>query len=287
VGERPILFSAPMVRALLDGRKTQTRRIAKVPAIMGGKVAITSPDESLIELDDGEFRRGVFHYASTGALSGPYSLPIAAGDRLWVRETWAHYQTVNHVLRSHGGAFSEVSDGLAGYRADGHDTIEDFRDHVRLMSGCDLEAVEINGNKWRPSIFMPRWASRLTLTVTDVRVQRLLEISEEDAVAEGIRFTDFGMYQPPGEMSVDGGKTFHKFKPRQHDGWHWQETANPGECLGSASSAYCNLWNHINGDGSATANPWVAAYTFTVEHRNIDEGRVKHADANSNDGVSP
>lgn len=222
--DRPIIFSGPMVEALLAGRKTQTRRILKPQPNMlnGGK-----------PLNNG---RG--SYSVEG---GWKRYPIAVGNRLWVRETWAHYQTVNHTRQAHGGAFSEVSDGLAGYRADGHDTIEDFRDHVRLMSGCDLEAVEINGDKWRPSIFMPRWASRLTLTVTDVRVQRLQDISEEDAVAEG--------YPSPEQRAQGGVAEIRDAYPIAWYSW---------------------LWDSINGAGSWEANPWVSAISFTAEHRNID-----------------
>ena len=94
----------------------------------------------------------------------------AVGDRRWVQETWAHYHAINHIRRPDGRAFSEVSDGCAGYRADGFDTIEDFRQHIMLVSGSDIEAVEINGDRWRPSIHMPRWASRITLEVNGVSI---------------------------------------------------------------------------------------------------------------------
>ena len=157
--ERPILFSGEMVRAILDDRKTQTRRVVKPQP----------------EYYDHRWRWLDVIASCTGSLDErmrshcPYGQP---GDRLWVRETWVHYHTVNHRRLHHGGAISEVSDGLAGYRADGHDTIEDFRQHVRLMSGADLEAVEINGDRWRPSIHMPRWASRITLEITAVSVER-------------------------------------------------------------------------------------------------------------------
>ena len=115
-----------------------------------------------------------------------------SGDRLWVRETWAHYQTVNHIRRPDGAAHSEISDGYAGYRADGFSSIEEFRDHVRLMSDCSLEEVLINGDKWRPSIHMPRWASRILLEITDVRVERLQDITDADAIAEGVQRTPDG-----------------------------------------------------------------------------------------------
>ena len=206
--ERPILFSAEMVRAILEGQKTQTRRKMK-PA------KAKRPKRWLI--DD----------AAVNGLVCPYGQP---GDMLWVRETWAHYQTVNHVWRSEGRAFDEVSDGLAGYRADGHDSIEDFRAHVRLMSGCDLEHVIINGDRWRPSIHMPRWASRITLRITDVRVERLQDISEDDARAEGC--------EPVG----------------------WIDETDVG--MSSYREGFTRLWNTINGVGAWEANPWVWVIEF-------------------------
>jgi len=97
---------------------------------------------------------------------------------------------------------------------------------------------------------MPRWASRLTLHVTDVRVQRLQDISEVDAVAEGVApFLTSGAYVSP-------------------------ENTGNGQRVGySAYDLYRDLWDSINGAGSWEANPWVAAYTFTVEHANIDQAR--------------
>lgn len=227
---KPILFSAPMVRALLAGTKSQTRRILKPQPVADG---------------DGIWRWEAFGAGVFGARDGELAefaadlTPYAVGDVLWVRETWAHYQTVNHVRRTHGGAFSEVSDGLAGYRADGHDTIEDFRSHIRLMSGSDLEEVVINGDRWRHARFMPRWASRLTLVVTDVRVQRLQDISEEDAIAEGV-----------GAVSV-------------------AEVPRPSAW--SARHDFSRIWSRINGDGSWEANPWIAAYTFETYQMNVEQ----------------
>ena len=172
--ERPILFNGEMVRAILNGHKTQTRR----------PIAPQPPNNTTWDQDAGLFvvdgsRLGLLRFC-------PFGVP---GDRLWVRETWAHYQTVDSIRRPDGRSYDEVSDGLAGYRADGHDSIEDFREHIRLTSGCSLQDVVINGDKWRPSIRMPRWASRITLEVTDVRVERVQEIDRFDAIAEGIRWT--------------------------------------------------------------------------------------------------
>lgn len=181
--ERPILFSGPMVRAILEGRKTQTRRVIAIPRRGGFALeGLTGGGWWPFQSDDGEST--VCDDGIERPMRCPFGVP---GDRLWVKETWAHYQTVNSIRKPDGRSFSEVSDGLAGYKADGHESIEDFREHVRLMHGCDLESVEINGNKWRPSIFMPRWASRLLLEVKAVRVERLQEISERDAWAEGYK----------------------------------------------------------------------------------------------------
>lgn len=162
--ERPMLFNAEMVRAVLDGRKTQTRRPFKP---QGGRLWEYSHDLR-VPMYQGDGRYEMF----------PAPCPYGAvGDRLWVRETWAHYQTV--------GPGGEVSDGRAGYRADGFDGIEDFRDYTKTEAEGEAEYVIINGDHWRPSIHMPRWASRITLEVTGVRVERVQSIRGSDAVAEG------------------------------------------------------------------------------------------------------
>jgi hypothetical protein len=111
---------------------------------------------------------------------------LEQGDILWVQETWANYQTINHIKKSDGRAFSEISDGMAGYKADGFEDIEEFRNNIRLMSGADFENVEIADNKWLSQGSMPRWASRITLEVVDVRREKLQDITEDDARAEGI-----------------------------------------------------------------------------------------------------
>lgn len=142
--EKPILFSGPMARAILDGTKTQTRRVVESAlnyrkydgmelAVLDGKAYITNDDLAHFEL------------------LCPYGQP---GDRLWVRETW-------------------------GWVGDHHH--EDHRSIYWKADRGDWPKTR----KWRPSIFMPRWASRLTLEVTDIRVQRVQEISEGDAKAEG------------------------------------------------------------------------------------------------------
>lgn len=196
--ERPILFSAPMVRALLAGTKTQTRRIEKASFPLGwGK-----PDERAL------FVRGC-----------PYGVP---GDRLWVRETWSP---------DHKDVYPCIP---VVYLADGKISDADRREHV---TGCTYERDErvnfeclacVNygrGLRWRPSIHMPRRVSRLTLEITEVRVQRLHEISEEDARAEG----------------VDPLATF----PHRPYG-----------------AAFFQLWQDINGVDTAHANPWVWAISF-------------------------
>ena len=158
MADRPILFSAPMVRALLDGTKTQTRRLCQwannpnSPAL-SRIVACDEPGWFGDEVGDVQFK-----------------VPFAIGDRLWVREAW----TV-------GGIFTDCVE--TRYQA-----------HERASHTVFVEQIPIarvgkppkaRWPKYSPSIHMPRWASRLTLTVTDVRVERLQDISEADAVAEG------------------------------------------------------------------------------------------------------
>jgi hypothetical protein len=175
IKEHPILFSAEMVRAILEGRKTQTRRIIKPQPIQ------CSPDDSLVPVwsFDGELFVGddhmkdyLFHevYGNKGTRYGSvYSDGTA--DRLWVREKWATHPFKNKIKPS-----DLVPDETPiFYRAD------------KWENGDNYHYL------WRPSIHMPRWASRINLEIVNVRVERLHEISEEDARAEGIVWQkDFG-----------------------------------------------------------------------------------------------
>src|SRR5262245_50360133 len=145
--ERPILFSGEMVKAILDGRKTQTRRL-----IMHQGRPLD--DFAFYEVDGDEVRT-----ESGKQLKCKYGQP---GDRLWVRETW-------RVFGGHQYEYQQHQPSVL-YRAD-----------------FDLFDEE---GAWRPSIFMPRWASRITLEITKVRVERLDGISEEDAMAEGVQSTE-------------------------------------------------------------------------------------------------
>ena len=148
--ERPILFSAPMVRALLDGSKTQTRRVVKPQPVYDGRFA-----------GGWKLKGKKGHEAATCspfiAEVCPYGQP---GDRLWVRESFAHIYRDNSSPERR--SFEDVA-----YMADGR--------------GIDIGAY----GSWKPSIHMPRWASRITLEITGVRVERLQDISEADARAEG------------------------------------------------------------------------------------------------------
>lgn len=240
MADRPILFSGPMVRALLDGRKTQTRRIVKVPGIMGGRYPVFPPEE-LIELEDGEFRRGIFHYASTGALSGPYKLGFAIGDRLYVREEYyqfGHWEAAEWLLTKGGRQKWAFVGALSMVQLD---------PPAEFMASRDKEFP--GAPRWykRLGRFMPRSLSRMTLIVTDVRVQRLQDISEADAIAEGVIEYEPTMEDPAEFSAFDGTDVFN-----------------------NAVSAYRDLWNRINGPGAWDANPWVVAVSFDVVRGNID-----------------
>lgn len=225
--DRPILFSAPMVRALLDGTKAQTRRVLKPltkPSLFDG----TWSDDYVLHAGNAEWRAR--------------DIRFAIGDRLWVRETWACHCATNDQKPS------EIDRDMwsVRYFAD---------DHVRPAARDGSLALLDQCKKKRVAIFMPRWASRLTLTVTDVRVQRLQDISEEDAIAEGI------LVGPPlSSMPESHGDIYHDGATDPIDGW----TRNPVE-------AYQNLWTHINGPDAWDANPWVVAVSFTVHQCNIDD----------------
>jgi hypothetical protein len=157
--ERPILFSAPMVRAILTGKKTQTRRIVKGRPENNTRVG----------------RKGhQAHIESPEALEHcPYGKP---GDRLWVRETWVQFVArPDGAMKVQGMPNTAVIDYKADYSS------------AQLAATYDSDGDIMRLPRWRPSIHMPRWASRITLEVRGVRIERLQDISEEDAKAEGMQ----------------------------------------------------------------------------------------------------
>jgi len=241
MNDRPILFSAAMVRALGDGCKTQTRRVAKVAAIMGNRVPVYPPEE-LIELKRGEFRAGVMHYASSvGPLSGPYDIGFRVGDRLYVREDYyqrGHWEPVDGATTKGGKqkwAFIPADEVIR------FDAPEEYR---RGRHHADPGTVAWHKRLGR---FMPRAASRITLIVTDVRVERLQDCSERDALAEGVIEYEATSEDPAEYAFAEGGMIY-----------------------GDAKSAYAALWDSINGVGAWATNPWVVAVTFIPILRNID-----------------
>ena len=153
VREIPILFSTEMVQAILDGRKTMTRRVVKAPVLY----KVVAPPSLISQVGD------VWEFLWNGKMVGggfKIKPPYTVGDHLWVRETWAY------IDRGFGG-------DAGGYV-------------YRASENGQLWETETEGWRWRPSIHMPKEAARIWLEVTNVRVERLQEITEEDAKAEGV-----------------------------------------------------------------------------------------------------
>lgn len=202
--DKPILFSAPMIRALLDGRKTQERRVLKPqpknPVMYGER----------------------------------YLNRYSIGDRLWVREAF--------LPRGLGLPISAI-----------------MRPHYRADPESDKACWK---GLWKPSIHMPRRYSRLTLIVTDVRVQRLQEISEEDAIADGIETDIWDMAPVARRYGTEGWFV----------GWSMglTEPSVSVEADEVYRRSFQSLWNSINGPDAWDANPWVVVYGFEVHKCNID-----------------
>ena len=214
--ERPIIMSAPMVRAILAGRKSMTRRVVK-PQPTSDDIDNVGDCETIIDMATGSYIRC------------PYGHP---GDRLWVRETWAWLEWC------HQGSYAFTPPEEPTYpphyvAADGG------RRAVVHRAGTEKNAWGMKGEpKWRSAIHMPRTASRITLEVTDVRVERVQEIGGEDARAEGIRLDRCGC-----EICARSSQL----------------------CPADASShveEFAHLWESIHGAGSWAADPWVWVLTF-------------------------
>ncbi|HGU9828476.1 TPA: morphogenetic protein [Enterobacter kobei] len=205
--ERGMIFNGEMVRAILDGGKTQTRRPVKVPHIDKDAMCELSGNELAGELSAGNYR------------NSPHGKP---GDRIWVRETWARY---NIDQDSHDMAY-------------------------RATPPADWPEE----GRWRPSIHMPRWASRLMLEITGVRVERLDKISEEDAVSEGMQ-----------GVICRSCKGDPDYSTTQYD----QDTLAavdeiPCQSCSSNRSKFFSLWDSIYGEGNHCMGDWVWVIEFKV-----------------------
>jgi len=208
-----------MVNSILNGTKTQTRRIAKGVGIAPGIGQVLKGSDDIKEWP--EFC--------------PYGKP---GDRLWLRETWQ------------GPILDD--DEYEEYRRNGKESY--LKPQYCVYRATDqLNAIDEDGNElnWRPSIHMPRWASRISLEITGIRVERLQDISEEDAIDEGLKaITKDGKLIKYGIPDRDGYPGADDF------GWNW------GDWDKSPVLAYKRLWQSINGKGSWDLNPFVWVIEF-------------------------
>lgn len=232
--ERPILFSGPMVRALLDGSKTQTRRVCKPAQFYSLSTVVEVPDP----MERGQVYNGSHFGDEEGEVqfASPYGGP---GDRLWVRESGAMHallapeDPLQPMLFRHD---VPTTVNLGDYwvqrtRAPG----------ASYSTECTREQfLRHSGAKVVPSIHMPRWASRITLEITSVRVERLQDISEADAKAEGITPHDVRQFWLFGASEARRASIYRE----------------------AAVEPYRQLWESINGPGSWGANPWVWAIEF-------------------------
>ena len=227
--DHPMLYSAPMVRGLIREAQTpltgkrQTRRLAKDQPPAGVTII-----RKTIRPVDREPYHAFERRTRYGNYGGDVPVKIKRGDRIWVREEFS---------------------GPSWFRPK-------IDPPTSWPVGCDIW-YWADGNppygEWtkpKRSIHMPRWMSRLTLTVTDVRIERLQDISDAAAVAEGIE-----------AKNICGV------------GESWKHYGNPDAPVGwnDPRQSYATLWDSINGDGAWDANPWIVAYTFTVHLGNIDQ----------------
>lgn len=228
IKERPILFSAPMVRAILDGRKTVTRRPVKGCQIPVEDASVAAGERHrwmAIAQRDPRYGFGAFGATEaecTKELEEFAPCPYGrAGERLWVRETW--YCDHDELMR---GPYLKPDDL----------DVSEARDDGTLVYAADgLAPYEAEQPTWKPSIHMPRWASRILLEITAVRVERLQDISRADIRAEGL--------QCPPELASDD------VSPNYRD-WY--------------PAAWKELWNSTGGDWDA--NPWVWVVEFKRVH---------------------
>lgn len=245
MNERPILFNGDMVRAILDGTKTQTRRVVN-PQPEHNQVY----DYREKRIYDGHTRMWCYkshiqkdNWQNCSDFMKPFCPYGKVGDQLWVRETHAfHEYSCDHP---ECGIIERWIEAVR-YRADGVNIGAETIDNIDRLISNDSDHMtqkQINETSWRPSIFMPHWASRIQLEITGIRVERVRDITEEDAMDEGVKPV------PLGEFDADD------FPHRR-------------------IAEFSDLWDSINGktrkggtDISWSANPWV----WVVEFKRIEK----------------
>jgi hypothetical protein len=238
--EHPILFSAPMVRAILEGRKTQTRRIVRLPK--GAEVDGHGENKTALFCSRSNQPTG------TSVVRCPFG---SAGDRLWVRETWGD---ADGYYQDHENEVPFVTCYRADLSALSH-TVP-----PKPVPAWDIKSWNWSKQKWRPSIHMPRWASRLLLDVVSVRVERLQDITEEDAKAEGVESPDTEREEHDWSICEQCGGTL------LYAGFD----ANLGaifdcDCTrcDTHRKRFRNFWKRINGERADwESNPWVWRVEF-------------------------
>lgn len=213
--ERPILFSAPMVRAILEGRKTQTRRV--------------------IKCNLHEFQLWIANQSGKNPNIKNVCPYGEIGDQLWVRETFCLENTYEYH-----GEIHPPNDRPYKHVIPLHYEEEEYFliPHYKADGECDILFDDGHGdlkNKWKPSIHMPRWAGRINLLIKNIRIERLQDISEQDALSEGVKDPLIGT-----EFASPYGADYHA-----------------GPC-----TWFAILWNKINGSNAWAANPWVWVIEF-------------------------
>lgn len=270
--ERPILFSAPMVRAILEGRKTQTRRVGKCQMPGATELGV----EYSMHATKGQVAVATYRAypnagtARWGLCECPYGIP---GDRLWVKETFAYVRSsLDYETGNEHSIWQWEKDMLGDYKpenlklnpracyeaaalyfaADGED-----ENPSELYPCIGLKGDLLIGQQigWTPSIFMRRWMSRILLLLANVRVERLQQITEADAIAEGIEQDEYGDWA--------GWKNylFETAHPRR--GVKLDDRKHKIQGYASPLDSYRSLWESINGPGSWAENPYVWVITFS------------------------
>lgn len=240
----PILYSAAMINAMLDDRKTQTRRLTQVK--------IEPQDNGLVHVHNTHGGMLAVPPDDVGLVAADY-VAHQPGDRLWVRENFRTYISLDHVK---AGALWSPGCGRGAaiyYEAGGNMAITIEAPHTRTYGPRDVP-MHPGAGKLRPCIHMPRWASRITQHVTEVRVQRLQDISEADCLAEGCPVDPYyhdttADHSSPPMVLISPG---HWMPPRAW--YHW-------------------LMDLLHGAGFWDSNPWMTVTSFEVEKINIEDAR--------------